>query len=298
MPYITSTAANHKPVKIYYEDWGTGKPVILIHGWPVDHSMWEYQMTHLASMGLRCIAYDRRGFGKSDKPWDGYDYSTMAEDLRELIKELDLQDVTLVGFSMAGGEIIRYCHNYCSARIAKIILVSSIIPYMMKTDTNPRGVPAEAFDKMEEQLTNDRPAFLADFGRTFFGVNWINHPVSHDILLWMQNLALQASPKATLACMHSFSQTDFRAELASIQVPTLVIHGDMDHTVPIEATGEQAAAAIKGAIYKIYPGAPHGLFITEKEMLASDIRQFAETGTVAEIIMEPLPFTPQENLYL
>lgn len=298
MPYITSVVENSKPVKIFYEDWGNGKPVILIHGWPVDHNMWEYQMTHLASMGLRCIAYDRRGFGKSDQPWQGYDYTTMAEDLRAVISELDLHDVTLVGFSMAGGEVIRYCHNHCSARISKIILVSSIIPYMMQTDTNPKGVPAEVFEKMEEHLTNDRPAFLADFGKTFFGVNWINHPVSHEILSWMQNLALQASPKATLECMRSFSKTDFREELASIQIPTLVIHGDMDHTVPIEPTGEQAAAAIKGAIYKIYPGAPHGLFITEKEMLASDIRQFAETGTVMEIQMEPLPFTPQENLYL
>jgi len=280
MPYIKSQKDSKTPIHLYYEDWGTGKPVVLIHGWPVSHEMWEYQSVILPRHGFRCIAYDRRGFGHSDKPWNSYDYSTLAADLKSILDELDLRDVTLVGFSMAGGEVIRYCSQYNAERISKVILVSSIIPYMLKTDSNPDGVGKEIFDEMIEQLLNDRPAFLSSFGKTFFGQTLVNRAVSEEVLQWMQGLALRGSGRATIECLKSFSQTDFRTELKSLQLPVLLIHGDGDKTVPIKPTSEQAAKEIPNATYKIYKGAPHGLFITEKEQLTADIIQFINEGTV------------------
>src|SRR5579863_10555428 len=169
MPYIESQQESGNPVKIYYEDFGKGKPIVLIHGWPVSHEMWEYQLNELLLYNFRCIAYDRRGFGKSDRPYNGYDYTTMADDLRSLLDELDLQDVTLVGFSMGGGEVVRYCSRYNCERIAKVILVSSIAPYLTRSDSNPDGIDKEVFTGMEIKLRNDRPAFLEDFGKQFFG---------------------------------------------------------------------------------------------------------------------------------
>src|ERR1700759_2286901 len=231
MPYIESRQESGNAVKIYYEEYGKGKPVVLIHGWPVSHEMWEYQLNELPMHGLRCIAYDRRGFGKSDRPYNGYDYTTMADDLRALLEALCLQQVTLVGFSMAGGEVVRYCSRYNCERIAKVILVSSIAPYMMKTESNPEGVDKETFAMIEAQLRNDRPAFLKEFGKQFFGAGLLSSPVSSDILDWMKMLALNSSPKAVIDCMHAFSSTDFRDEMNAINVPTLVIHGDSDKTV-------------------------------------------------------------------
>ncbi|MBC7651645.1 MAG: alpha/beta hydrolase, partial [Deinococcales bacterium] len=171
MPYITSIITSQKPVNIFYQDWGSGNPVILIHGWPVSHEMWEYQMNELSKNGVRVIAYDRRGFGKSDKPWNGYDYDTLAADLKALIDELKLDNVTLVGFSMGGGEVARYLSLYGSNHIAKAVFVSAVVPFLLQTDSNPNGVPKVAFDGMEEKLTTDRPEFLASFGKQFFGVS-------------------------------------------------------------------------------------------------------------------------------
>lgn len=267
MPFIENTSAGDKAVKIFYQDWGTGKPVILIHGWPVSNEMWEYQVNDLVEAGFRVIAYDRRGFGKSDKPWDGYDYTTMAGDLAALINELELTDVSLIGFSMGGGEVVRYISNYGSSKISKAVLVSSIIPYMLQTDDNPNGVPQEVFEDFSKKIKDDRQAFLTDFGKTFFGEGLLNKPVSQEIQNWMWNLALVSTQKSTLDCATAFATTDFRSELASITVPTLVIHGDADKTVPIEPTGQEAAKGIKQAEFVVFEGAPHGLFITHKEQL-------------------------------
>jgi non-heme chloroperoxidase len=286
MPYIKSGNGGDTPVEIYYEDWGTGKPVVLIHGWPVSHEMWEYQLTELPKHGIRCIAYDRRGFGQSDKPWKGYDYTSMANDLKALLDGLDLHDVTLAGFSMGGGEVARYCSLYNCERVSKVVLVSAVTPYMLKTDTNPDGVEQEMFDQMLGQLLEDRPAFLSNFGKQFFGVDWMSHPVSNDILDWMKSLALSSSPKAIIECLDSFSQTDFRDEIESIKVPTLIIHGDSDKTVPIDTAGKHTAEMIKGSIFKIYEGAPHGLFITEKHKLNEDLISFINKGTVSEYVSE------------
>ncbi|MEO6489192.1 MAG: alpha/beta hydrolase [Ferruginibacter sp.] len=274
MPFIISTQTINDPVKIYYEDLGQGKPVVFIHGWPLSGAMWEYQVTQLPQQGLRCIIYDRRGFGRSDRPFGGYDYNTLAGDLKSLLDELDLQDVTLVGFSMGGGEIAKYFSLFGGARITKVVLISAVVPYMLKTDDNPDGVPQEVFDKMAKGMLDDRPTFLEEFNKDFYGVGLVNHPVSDSYLNNSLNRAMEASPIATIQCAKSFSSTDFRDDVIKINVPTLIIHGDKDKTVPIKPTSEQSAMIIKGSIFKTYEGAPHGLWFTEKERLNKDLIDF------------------------
>jgi len=265
---------NKHALNLYYEDWGNGKPVVLIHGWPLSHEMWEHQLVHLSSNGVRCIAYDRRGFGKSDKPWDGYDYDTLAGDLNGLLTKLDIRGATLVGFSMGGGEVVRYLSQYGTERVSKAVLVSSVTPMLIKGPENPAGVPQEQFDKIRAGLENDRPAFLSEFGKQFYGQSVANRAVSEEVLHWNSALALRASPKATLDCVRSFSETDFHADLKNITVPTLVIHGDADKTVPFDFTGKVAAEIISGAKLLVYEGAPHGLFETEKDRLNNDLLHF------------------------
>lgn len=274
MALIKSTQSNGDVVNIYYQDLGTGKNVVFIHGWPLDGSMWEYQLTRLPQQGLRCIAYDRRGFGQSDKPYAPYDYNTLAADLKAVLDELDLEDVTLVGFSMGGGEIAKYFSLYGGARVTKVVLISAVVPYMLQTDDNPDGVPQEVFDGMLKQITDDRPAFLESFNKDFFGVSLLSRPVSDALLQQSANAAMHASPIATIECAKAFSSTDFRADVATINVPTLIIHGDADKTVPIAPTGNKSANQIAGAKYIIYEGEPHGLWFTSKERLNQDLIDF------------------------
>ena len=274
MPFIKSAPNNAEPINIYYEDLGKGKTAVFIHGWPLSGSMWEYQVNHLTQQGIRCITYDRRGFGNSDRPFSGYDYATLAGDLKSVLDELDLKDVTLVGFSMAGGEIAKYFSIYGGARVSKVVLVSSVLPYMLKTADNPDGVPQEIFNTMAKGMLDDRPKFMEGFNKDFFGVSLINHPVSDAFLANSLTRVMDSSPIATLQCAISFSSTDFRQDILKIHVPTLVIHGDADKTVPIKATGEQSAKLIPGAKYIVYEGAPHGLWYTEKEKLNMDLVDF------------------------
>jgi len=274
MAFIKSTQSSGEVVNLYYEDLGKGKTVVFIHGWPLSGSMWEYQITQLPQQGLRCITFDRRGFGNSDKPVGPYDYNTLAADLKAVIDELKLEDVTLVGFSMGGGEIAKYFSLYGGAKVSKVVLISAVVPYMLKTDDNQDGVPQEAFDEMGEKMTNDRPAFLEAFNKDFFGVSLLSHPVSDAFLQQCVNAAMLASPIATIECAKAFSSTDFRADVVKINVPTLIIHGDADKTVPIAPTGNRSANLIPGAKYIIYEGAPHGLWFTEKERLNQDLVDF------------------------
>ena len=274
MPFIKSVVGNAEPVNIYYEDLGKGKTVVFIHGWPLSGSMWEYQVTQLVNQGIRCITYDRRGFGKSDQPVGPYDYNTLGHDLKNLIDELKLTDVTLVGFSMGGGEIAKYFANHGGANVTKAVVISGVIPYMLKTDDNPDGVPQEVFDKMGKEMTDDRPTFLEGFNKDFYGVGALHHPVTDAYLRNASNKAMEASPIATIECAKAFSGTDFRKDVPSINVPTLVIHGDKDKTVPIKPTGEQTAKLIPGAVFKIYEDAPHGLWFTHKEQLNQDLVDF------------------------
>ncbi len=274
MPFVKSIQNNEAPVSIYYEDSGTGLPVVFIHGWPLNSSMWEYQVTQLPQQGLRCITYDRRGFGKSDRPFGCYGYNTLAGDLKAVLDELDLHEVTLVGFSMGGGEIAKYFSLYGGERIAKVVLISAVVPYMLQTEDNPDGVPQESFDKMLKEITDDRPGFLEAFNKDFYGVELLNKPVTDAYLANALTQALNASPIATIECAKSFSSTDFRDDVPKINVPTLIIHGDKDKTVPIKATAEQAVENIKGAVLKVYEGAPHGLWFTEKDKLNQDLIDF------------------------
>ena len=274
MPFVKSVQNNEEPVNIYYEDSGTGLPVVFIHGWPLSGSMWEYQVTQLPQQGLRCITYDRRGFGKSDRPFGCYGYNTLAGDLKALLDELNLHKVTLVGFSMGGGEIAKYFSLYGGERVAKVVLISAVVPYMLQTEDNPDGVPQEAFDKMLKEITDDRPGFLEEFNKDFYGVELLNKPVTDAYLANASTQALNASPIATIECAKSFSSTDFRDDVPKINVPTLIIHGDKDKTVPIKATAEQAVENIKGAVLKVYEGAPHGLWFTEKDKLNQDLIDF------------------------
>jgi len=274
MPFIKSSSNVSEPVNIYYEDLGKGKNVVLIHGWPLSGSMWEYQVTTLINHGIRCITYDRRGFGKSDYPAAGYDYNTLAGDLKAIIEALDLQDVTLVGFSMGGGEIAKYFSLFGGARVKKVVLISAVVPYMLQTEDNSDGVPQEVFDKMAKAMTEDRPTFLEGFNKDFYGVDLLNHPVTEAYLANASNKAMESSPIATIECAKAFATTDFREDVVKINVPTLIIHGKADKTVPIAATGAQSSKLINGAKYFIYENAPHGLWFTEKETLNNDLIEF------------------------
>ncbi len=272
MPTIQAT----DKTEIFYNDWGSGRPVVLIHGWPLNSDMWEYQSVFLASQGCRTIAYDRRGFGRSGQSWSGYDYDTFADDLKTLLDTLDLHDVTLVGFSMGGGEVARYMSRHGGARVSKAVLISAVTPYLLQTEDNPDGAPRGIFDQMVDGLAKDRPNFLATFGKQFFGAGLLNFTVTSEILQWSQMMALPASPKATIDCVRAFSETDFRHDMAAFKVPTLVIHGASDATVPIDKSGRLSAAMIPGATLKEYAGAPHGLFFTEKDRLNQDLLAFIQ----------------------
>lgn len=261
-------------VKLYVKDYGEGKPVILIHGWPLSNEMWEYQIDTLVQNNFRVIAYDRRGFGKSSQPWDGYDYDTLADDLKAIIEQLDLKEVTLVGFSMGGGEVVRYFSRHGGKGVSKAVLIASITPFQLQTDSNPNGVPQEKYDGMATLIKEDRISFLDNFGKTFFGVSFISKPISTPLLDYYRMLCSFASPRATLECAKSFSATDFRREMVSVNVPTLIIHGDEDKTVPIEITSEIAAKLIPDNKFIVYEGAPHGLFYIEKDKLNKDLIEF------------------------
>jgi pimeloyl-ACP methyl ester carboxylesterase len=274
--------AHGKDIELHYCDYGQGDPIVLIHGWPLAAASWEYQLAELPLHGKRVIAYDRRGFGHSSKPWDGYDYDTLADDLNAVLTELDLQNVTLVGFSMGGGEVARYLSKYNGARVARAIFVSAVTPYLLKTGDNPDGIDKSTFDDIIENLGKDRPDFLATFGKQFYGVGVLNHPVSQATLDWSQNMALMASPRATTACVKAWSETDFRADLAAIKVPTLFIHGDADKTVPLANSAEQAVKHVPNAQLVVYSGEPHGLNVTAKDRLNRDILTFVNGQAVQE----------------
>ncbi len=271
---VKQDATTGEELQLSYTDYGAGRPVVLIHGWPLSKEMWEYQVDDLVSAGLRVIAYDRRGFGHSAKPWQGYDYDSLTEDLRDIMDHLDLRDAVLVGFSMGGGEAVRYLSRYGSERVSKLVLVSAVPPFLAKTPNNPEGVDQSVFEEIMANLKEDRIGFLDDFGKKFFGVSLMNHPVSAPLLDYYRMLASVASPRATQQCAIAFAQTDFRADVQAIRVPTLIIHGDADQTVPIKASSDRTAAMISGSQYLVYEDAPHGLFYTHKEKLNQDLISF------------------------
>ncbi|HEU4707975.1 MAG TPA: alpha/beta hydrolase [Methylophilaceae bacterium] len=275
MPMLqVNQASNGQPVELFYEDIGSGSPVVLIHGWPSTHAMWEYQFYPLTHNGYRVISYDRRGFGLSSKPAEGYDYDTLTDDLKALIDGLGLDNVTLVGFSMGGGEVARYMSRHHGNKVSRVVFVSSITPHLLKSSDNQNGVEREVFARMYDKVQEDRFEFLENFGKLFFGDTMLKNPVSKDTLRWSQSLAEMASPIATLKCIESFSMTDFRQDLASIGVPTLIVHGKDDKIVPCDASAKWAAAMMPHAECKLYDDGSHALPITHKDMLNTDLLAF------------------------
>lgn len=260
--------------KLHIKDMGQGRPVVLIHGWPLTGDMFEYQTLALLEAGFRVITYDRRGFGQSGHPATGYDYDTFADDLAAVLDSVDVSDVSLVGFSMGGGEIARYLGRHGATRVSKAVLIASVAGYLLKDDSNPDGVEASVFDDMKSQIRKDRFAFLQSFAKQFYGVGLVSRPVSQGILDWSFVLGVMASPKATIDCVDAFSRTDFRPDFSAFTMPTLVIHGTGDDTVPIDLTGRVAAGAISGARLIEYDGEPHGLFATVPDRLNADLIEF------------------------
>ena len=263
---------------LYAREWGTGPAIVLIHGWPLDADMWEYQAVPLAERGFRVITYDRRGFGRSSQPWTGYDYDTLTDDLKMVMDTLHVENALLVGFSMGGGEAARYMARHGGKGVSKLALVSAVTPYLLKTDDNPDGVDKSVFDGMLDGMRADRQHFIAGFGKMFFGAGLLTSPVSAEVMDWSFQMAMLGSPRATIECAKAFAMTDFRKDLATITVPTLVIHGAADQTVPIANSGDRTAKMIAGAQYLVYPGAPHGLQMTDKDRLVEDLANFARNG--------------------
>jgi non-heme chloroperoxidase len=268
--------------QIFYKDWGSGKPVVFSHGWPLNSDSWEAQMLFLASNGCRAVAHDRRGHGRSTQTWHGNEMDTYADDLAAVLDALDLREVTLVGFSTGGGEVVRYVGRHGTARVAKIALVSAVPPFMLQTPDNPGGVPVEVFDGLRAASLADRSQLYRDLADgPFFGNNRPGAVVSQGTrdAFWRQSL--QAGHRNALESIAAFSATDFRKDLEAIDVPTLVIHGDDDQVVPIEVGGKASAARIPGATLTVYPGAPHGITDTHKEQLGADLLAFVNEGEAA-----------------
>ncbi len=260
--------------KLHVKDMGQGRPVILIHGWPLTGDMFEYQTVALLESGFRVITYDRRGFGQSGHPASGYTYDTFADDLAAVIDGLELQNVSLVGFSMGGGEIARYLSRHGASKVSKAVLVASVAGYLLKDESNPDGVDASVFEGMKKDIRKDRFDFLQSFAKTFYGIGLVTSPVSQGVLDWSFVLGVMASPKATIDCVDAFAKTDFRPDFAAFTIPTLVIHGTGDKTVPIDPTGRAAANGIAGAKLIEYDGEPHGLFATVPDRLNQDLIEF------------------------
>ena len=278
MPYLAVGKENSGDINLYYEDHGAGKPVVLIHGWPLSGQSWEKQTAALLAAGHRVITYDRRGFGLSDKPASGYDYDTLAGDLHQLITRLDLRGVTLAGFSMGGGEVARYLGKYGSERVKKAAFIAAIPPFLLKTPDNRLGVDGSVFEGIKQALVADRLAFLAGFLANFYNVDVLGGKlISDQVVQSSWNIASGASPKGTLDCVSAWL-TDFRKDLAAINVPVLVVHGDADRIVPLAASAKRTHEAIKGSRLVVLEGAPHGLNWTHAEQLNRALLDFLGKG--------------------
>jgi non-heme chloroperoxidase len=274
--YITVGQENSTPIELYFEDHGSGKPVVLIHGWPLSGASWEKQVAALLATGHRVITYDRRGFGKSSQPATGYEYDTFAEDLHKLVTALDLHDFALVGFSMGGGEVARYIGRYGTERVSKAVFMAAVPPFLLKTSDNPNGVDGSVFDGIKTGIAADRPAFLAQFLSNFYNVDVLGgRLISDEVVRLSWNVAVGASAKGTLDCVTAW-YTDFRKDLPRVDVPTLVIHGDADRIVPIEVSGIPTHKAVKDSRLVTVNGGPHGINWTHADQVNAELVSFLQ----------------------
>jgi non-heme chloroperoxidase len=274
MPYVTVGQENSAPIELYYEDHGSGRPVVLIHGFPLSGRAWERQERALIAGGRRVITYDRRGFGKSSQPSTGYDYDTFAADLDKVVTALDLRDFDLAGHSMGGGEIARYLGAYGTSRVRRAAIVSGVPPYLLLTPETPHGVPQDVFDQIEAALTADRFAYFTEWNKNFFNLDQtLGSRISAEAVQDAWNTAVGASPAGTIACVPTW-HTDFRADLPKIDIPVLVLHGTEDRILPIEACGARTHELIAGSEYVPIQGAPHGLCWTHADEVNAELLRF------------------------
>ncbi|MCT9006731.1 alpha/beta fold hydrolase [Streptomyces sp. NPDC054766] len=273
MPFATAKDGT----QIFYKDWGSGQPVVFSHGWPLTADAWDPQMKVMADNGFRAVAHDRRGGGRSGQTWDGNNLDTYADDLAAVIEALDLQDVILVGHSTGGGEVTRYIGRHGTGRVAKAVLVGAIPPLMLKTDQNPEGLPIDVFDEIRKGVETDRSQYYQDLSGPFYGANRDGSTVTQgtrdEFWLWGMTVGI----KGAYDCVKAFSETDLTEDLKKIDVPTLIVHGDDDQIVPIVASGDKSSKLVKDVVYKVYPGAPHGLAMVPEfaEVFNADLLEFA-----------------------
>ncbi len=281
MPYVTVGTENSGNIDLYYEDHGSGKPVVLIHGYPLNGASWEKQTAALLVAGHRVITYDRRGFGKSSQPTTGYNYDTFAEDLHKIVTQLQLHDFALAGFSMGGGEVARYIGKYGSKGVSKAVFISGVPPYLLKTADNPEGVDGSVFEGIEKAVAADRYAFFTEFFKNFYNMDvLLGKRVSEQTVQASWNVAAGASATASLACVATWHE-DFRKDLAHVDVPTLVIHGDADRILPINASGQRTAKLVKNARSLVVKGGPHCITWTHADQVNPELVNFLGEGTTA-----------------
>jgi non-heme chloroperoxidase len=270
----TGTITTPDGTTIFYKDWGTGQPVVFSHGWPLNADAWDDQLFFMASHGYRAIAHDRRGHGRSSQPWEGNDMDHYADDLAALLETLDLHDAILVGHSTGGGEVAHYIGRHGTTRLAKAVLVGAVPPLMLKTASNPGGLPLETFDGFRASVTGDRSQYYKDLSVPFYGANRPGANVSQGVLDMFWLWSMQVGLKAAYDCIKAFSETNMTEDLKRFDIPTLIIHGDADQIVPIADSALLSSKLVKGATLKVYPGAPHGLMTTHKQQFNEDLLAF------------------------
>lgn len=270
-----STIRTRDGTGLYVRQWGEGRPVVLTHGWSLTADFWDYHAVGLARAGYRVVTYDRRGFGRSDQPWHGYDYNGFADDLADVMEAMDVtEQATLIGYSMGSGEVARYMSRHGGRGLVQAGLIAPVVPLLLKTDDNPHGYDPRKFDRMSIDLENDRPDFFRTYAKSLYGVGPLSHPVTQATVDWTWTMNMQAGLWPLLAAREAFGRTDFRPDLPAFHVPTLIVGGTADTDAPIDATGRAAAAGIAGSTLLEYDGAPHGLVITHKDRLLADLLRF------------------------